>query len=135
MMMVALNGSVAHGARVLWVTPAPPMRTPTPTRDRPALIQRHPWLMACAFGLVHGLGFAGALSEVGLPQQEIPLALLSFNVGIELGQLLFVSGMALVVVIASRPLGRLPAWTRKIPAYAIGSCAAFWSLERLEDMF
>ncbi|MAJ60127.1 MAG: hypothetical protein CBC48_09125 [bacterium TMED88] len=107
----------------------------TPTRDRPALIQRHPWLMACAFGLVHGLGFAGALSEVGLPQQEIPLALLSFNVGIELGQLLFVSGMALVVVIASRPLGRLPAWTRKIPAYAIGSCAAFWSLERLEDMF
>ena len=106
----------------------------TPTRDRPALIQRHPWLMACAFGLVHGLGFAGALSEVGLPQQEIPLALLSFNVGIELGQLLFVSCMALVVVIVSRPLQHLPAWTRRIPAYAIGSCAAFWCLERLEDM-
>ncbi|MDG2049577.1 MAG: HupE/UreJ family protein [Myxococcota bacterium] len=107
----------------------------TPTGDRPALIQRHPWLMACAFGLVHGLGFAGALSEVGLPQQEIPLALLAFNIGIETGQLLFVSGMAIIVVVASRPLRNLPAWTQQIPAYAIGSCAAFWCLERLADLF
>lgn len=106
-----------------------------PTRERPALLQRRPWLMACGFGLVHGLGFAGALSEVGLPQQEIPLALLAFNVGIEVGQLLFVSALGILVLIASRPLRRLPDWAHRLPAYAIGSCAAFWSLERLRDWF
>lgn len=113
----------------------------TPTRDRPHLLQRRPWLMACAFGLVHGLGFAGALAEVGLPQEEIPLALFAFNVGIELGQLAFVGALAVLVVLATRALAsapwgpqNLPLWLRRLPAYGIGTLAAFWCFERASEM-
>jgi hypothetical protein len=60
---------------------------------RPGLTQRHPWLLAFSFGLLHGLGFAGALAEVGLPPLSIPLALLFFNVGVEIGQLPFVAAV------------------------------------------
>lgn len=95
------------------------------------LLREHPWSIAGLFGLLHGLGFAGALAEVGLPRGEIPLALLAFNVGIEVGQLVFVAvvlaGWALV---RSTPL----AWRRPLrraPAYAIGSLAVLWILERL----
>src|SRR5205807_25889 len=77
----------------------------------PTLLRRHPWAMAVAFGLLHGLGFAAALRDAGLPAGEIPLALLSFNVGIEVGQLLFV----LAVLGLGRAAGRLPART---PAWA-----------------
>lgn len=100
-------------------------------RDEPSprdLMRRWPWAMAGSFGLLHGLGFAGALAEVGLPAEEIPLALLSFNLGIELGQLVFVVS-ALLVLAALRPrLGRL--WLERVPAYAIGGLAAFWCLDR-----
>lgn len=97
--------------------------------------QRRPWIIAGSFGLLHGLGFAGALSEVGLPSAEIPLALLSFNVGIELGQLLFIAvllGLAAIVVKIFR--FDAPRWLQAIPVYVIGSLAVFWLLERVEAL-
>lgn len=94
------------------------------------LMQRMPWIVAGGFGLLHGLGFAGALMEVGLPESEIPLALLSFNIGIELGQLLFVA----LVIAGWSVLGAVPFswpnWVRYTPAYAIGTLAAYWFFER-----
>jgi hydrogenase/urease accessory protein HupE len=87
---------------------------------------RRPWLMALAFGLLHGFGFAGALSTLGLPQSEIPIALLFFNLGVEAGQLAFV---ALMLV-----LGRMIPWPRllsRVPGYAIGSIAMVWMIERV----
>jgi hydrogenase/urease accessory protein HupE len=93
-------------------------------------IRRRPWSMAFTFGLLHGLGFAGALTEVGLPQSEIPMALLTFNLGIELGQLAFVLVVLLLAALAHPLLARLPARAVRIPAYAIGSLAAFWFWSR-----
>lgn len=90
---------------------------------------RLPMVMAATFGLLHGLGFAGALREVGLPQEAIPLSLFSFNVGIELGQLAFVA-LALVpatFVATSLPLSRA---FRRVSAYLIGSLAFYWVFER-----
>ena len=98
---------------------------------RVTLTERVPWLVSLSFGLIHGLGFAGALSEVGLPESDIPLALLMFNVGVETGQLLFVG----VVVAIRELLNRLPltwpagSW-RTMP-YAIGGIASFWVIDRL----
>jgi hydrogenase/urease accessory protein HupE len=99
-------------------------------RGRRSLLRRAPWAMAAAFGLLHGLGFAGALAEAGLPQEEVPLALCSFNLGIELGQLAFV--LAVVCVRrALRPLAAAgPAWLARVPAYGIGTLAAYWICER-----
>ena len=100
-------------------------------QGRPGLAARGPWIVAFAFGLLHGLGFAGALSEVGLPQNAIPLALVFFNVGVELGQLAFI----VVVLCGLSALRRLPlprmAWPRMACAYAIGSVAMCWALQRL----
>jgi hydrogenase/urease accessory protein HupE len=94
----------------------------------PGILTRHAFSLPFAFGLLHGLGFAGTLEEVGVPGHEIPLALFSFNVGIELGQLLVV----LVALALGRALlsGGLPARLRTLPAYTIGSLAAFWCFER-----
>jgi hypothetical protein len=96
---------------------------------RPTLSRRWPALVAFVFGLVHGLGFAGALKEIGLPQNYLSVALLTFNVGVELGQLMVV-GAALV---AWRTLSRWPAAGRvRAPVlYAIGSVAAYWSFGRI----
>jgi hydrogenase/urease accessory protein HupE len=103
-------------------------------RERPTVLGRRPWLMAAGFGLLHGLGFAGALAQVGLPVEEIPLALLSFNVGIELGQIAFVLAI-LGLGAALRPLlRRLPAWSAAVPTYVIGTLAAFWMFERLASL-
>ena len=107
-------------------------------RGRPSLTARWPWLVAFAFGLLHGFGFAGALSEVGLPQHAIPLALLFFNLGVEVGQLAFV---ALVMALAwwvPRVMERLAPvgqdWTQArvdvAAAYVIGTLAAYWLIER-----
>ncbi len=86
--------------------------------------------MAFTFGLLHGLGFAGALAEIGLPQNQIPLALFQFNVGVEVGQLLFV-GAVLGLVWAGRRLRiSVPAWGWRVPAYGIGAVAAFWTIQR-----
>jgi hypothetical protein len=98
--------------------------------DRGSRLWERPWVMAMMFGFLHGLGFAGALREAGLPQGAIPLALLCFNVGIELGQLAFVA-MALVVYRAARALALpIPEWGRTLAVYTIGSLAAFWMIER-----
>ncbi len=97
----------------------------------PGILSRRPWAMAGAFGLLHGLGFAGALSEIGLPEGEIPLALLFFNIGIELGQLGFVAVVLCLWALLCRvplDLSRQP--VRLAPAYAIGTVAAFWFIQR-----
>lgn len=91
---------------------------------------RYPWLIAFAFGLLHGCAFAGALAEVGLPAEGIPLALFLFNVGVEIGQLLFIAAAAAAVFGITRLLREPPAWTRLIVPYAIGGFAAFWFIER-----
>ena len=98
---------------------------------RSAVTRSYPWLVAFSFGLLHGLGFAGALAEVGLPQREIPLALFAFNIGVELGQLAFVAAVLSLVRIARGVKLRLPAWAPGAAGYAIGSLAAFWVFARL----
>jgi hydrogenase/urease accessory protein HupE len=101
----------------------------------PSPLRRLPWAMAGLFGLLHGFGFAGALVEVGLPAAEIPLALLFFNLGIEVGQLVFVA-VVLVVQWVLRPLAAQgPRWLARLPAYGIGSFAAWWCLERAAVFF
>ena len=104
-------------------------------QGRPGLTAQKPWVVAFAFGLLHGLGFAAALSQLGLPQSEIPLALLFFNVGVEIGQLMFV-GVVLALASALRQLQvTWPRWSEAVPAYAIGTIAAFWLIERTSGMF
>lgn len=94
------------------------------------LTQRAPWAVAASFGLLHGLGFAGALAEVGLPTAEIPLALFSFNVGIELGQLAFVGAVLLAAAALRGVPVAWPRWAKALPAYGIGAMAVLWFLER-----
>ena len=94
------------------------------------LTERGPWIVAFIFGLFHGLGFAGALSQLGLPEHAIPLALFMFNVGVELGQLLFLTGvLALMAVLRWAPIA-WPAGSWRLMPYVIGSAAAFWTIER-----
>ena len=100
-------------------------------RGSPGLTARAPWLVAFVFGLLHGFGFAGALAEVGLPQRAIPVALFTFNVGVELGQLLFVAGVVAAVALCSRLTARVPRWGAWVPPYAIGVVAMFWVAERV----
>jgi hypothetical protein len=103
-------------------------------RGRPGITARAPWVVAFSFGLLHGLGFAGALAEIGLPQTAIPLALLMFNVGVELGQIIFV-GVVLALMFAVRKLwAREPVWATTSAAYAIGSIAAFWTIDRIINL-
>ena len=97
----------------------------------PSLTARYPWIVAFTFGLLHGFGFAGALGEVGLPQNEVPLALLMFNVGVELGQLLFSAVILAIVLLLNRLRREWPIWFRQVPAYGIGGIAAFWLIERV----
>jgi len=100
-------------------------------QGRPGLTARAPWVVAFSFGLLHGFGFAGALAEVGLPQKAIPVALLMFNVGVEIGQLVFVAfALAVGALIARIPIAR-PAWTNYALPYAIGTVAMFWVIERV----
>ena len=100
-------------------------------RGRPGVTERAPWVVAFAFGLLHGLGFAGALAEIGLPQQSIPLALLCFNVGVELGQLIFVAAVLLLGLALRRWLPHSPPWLRWVVPYAIGGIAALWTVQRV----
>ncbi|MGI9629328.1 MAG: HupE/UreJ family protein [Longimicrobiales bacterium] len=91
---------------------------------------RHPWTVAFAFGLLHGFGFASGLTSMGLPANEIPLALLFFNVGVEAGQLAFVF-LVLGLVRSFEALEiRWPRWAQVVPGYAVGSLGAFWFIER-----
>jgi hypothetical protein len=102
---------------------------------RAGLTLRYPWVVAFTFGLLHGLGFAGALNEVGLPQGDIPLALFLFNVGVELGQLMFVGTVLVFVTVVRRVRIEWSDWAWQAPAYGIGSVAAFWCIQRVEAFF
>ncbi len=99
--------------------------------EAPRLSARAPWAVAFAFGLLHGFGFAGALAEIGLPEGEVPLALLMFNLGVEAGQLLIVAtGLFLQMALRKVAVGHVLR-ARAILSYAIGSIAAFWLIERV----
>ncbi len=100
-------------------------------RGSDSLTTRSPWMAAFAFGLMHGLGFSGGLSEAGLPAGHIPEALLFFSIGVELGHLLFIGAVLLSVYLLHRVRITIPRWAFFIPPYAIGSVAMFWSIERL----
>jgi hypothetical protein len=89
---------------------------------------RHPWFVAFAFGMLHGLGFATALIDLGLPKSAVPLALFLFNVGVEIGQVLFILvALVLMAIIRKMDLS-LPRWGVMLPMYVMGSLAAFWFL-------
>jgi HupE / UreJ protein len=96
---------------------------------RTGLTERWPWVVAFVFGLLHGLGFASALREVGLPEGAIPAALLFFNLGVELGQLAFVEVvLALLASLRSLQLST-PAWSWRLASYGIGAVAMYWTIE------
>jgi hypothetical protein len=99
-------------------------------RGQTSFTIRHPWVVAFAFGLLHGFGFASGLTAMGLPQREIPLALLLFNVGVEAGQLLFV----LLILALERSFRlleiRWPRVVQVLPGYAVGTLGAFWTIQR-----
>jgi len=100
-------------------------------RGETSLTIRQPWVVASAFGLLHGFGFASGLTTMGLPPAEIPLALLMFNVGVEVGQLLFV----ILVLLLERAFCvldvRWPRWVAALPAYTVGSLGAYWTIQRV----
>ena len=96
---------------------------------------RHPWVVAFAFGLLHGFGFASVLTSAGLPRHELPLALVSFNVGVELGQLGFIA-LILALQRSFRVLEiRWPRWAQALPGYTVGTLGAFWTVQRLVLLF
>jgi hydrogenase/urease accessory protein HupE len=110
-------------------------------QGKPSFTARYPWIVAFIFGLLHGFGFAGALREVGLPQKDIPLALLFFNVGVEAGQLIFIVAVVAVLSFVSRLLPKSDPSERgpwhaehliRVPvAYLVGTVAAYWVIERV----
>lgn len=108
-------------------------------QGKPGLTEKYPWVVAFTFGLLHGFGFAGALAQIGLPQSSIPIALLFFNVGVELGQLFFIALMLAIIwlggIVVRRAHLPRPAWAWLVPPYAIGGVAAFWVFQRLVAAF
>jgi hydrogenase/urease accessory protein HupE len=104
-------------------------------QGREGWTERWPWVIAFTFGLLHGFGFAGALNAVGLPQTAIPVALLFFNVGVEIGQLLFIAAILSVMSLARWLIRRAaipqPAWAWRMAPYSIGGVAAFWMIQRI----
>jgi hydrogenase/urease accessory protein HupE len=101
----------------------------------PGLTARAPWIVAFSFGLLHGFGFAGALAETGLPQTAIPVALLMFNVGVEIGQLLFVVSVLALATLGRKIFTTSPAWALPAAAYSVGTIAAYWTIERVSSFW
>jgi hydrogenase/urease accessory protein HupE len=99
-------------------------------RGQRDLASEFPWLVAFVFGLLHGFGFAGVLAEIGLPDAAVPLALVSFNLGVEAGQLLFIFAVLALAWIWRRARLPAPAAWRQVAVYGIGSVAAFWVIDR-----
>lgn len=97
---------------------------------RASLTAQLPWLASFVFGLLHGFGFAGALREIGIPEDAAPLALLFFNLGVEAGQLLFIGAVLATTALWGRFAPAPPKWAWRVPVYVIGSAAAFWFVER-----
>jgi hydrogenase/urease accessory protein HupE len=104
-------------------------------RGQSSFTIRHPWVVAFAFGLLHGFGFASALTSAGLTRQELPLALVSFNVGVECGQL----GLIALILALERSFRilevRWPRWAEALPGYAVGSLGAYWTIQRVALLF
>jgi len=98
---------------------------------RSGIATQSPWIVAFCFGLLHGFGFAGALNELGLPQNHIPAALFFFNVGVELGQIAFITVVLVFISLVRRIPLRVPRWAKLVPPYAIGSVAMFWVIQRV----
>jgi hypothetical protein len=94
------------------------------------VLWRNPWWLAGGFGLLHGMGFAGALAEAGLPQDNVPLALLFFNVGIEIGQIAFITVVFAVWYLLRRPLAPWQSRLQPLPVYILGALSAMWCIER-----
>ncbi len=104
-------------------------------RGETSLTIRYPWIVAFLFGLLHGFGFASGLSTTGMPGAEIPVALLFFNVGVEVGQLFFVL-LILGLERSFRTLAiRWPHWAEALPGYTVGGLGAFWTIQRAVMMF
>jgi hydrogenase/urease accessory protein HupE len=104
-------------------------------RGETSLTIRHPWVVAFVFGLLHGFGFASGLTALGLPHAEVPWALVSFNVGVEIGQLFFLA----IILLLERSFVvleiRWPRWAKSAPCYTVGSLGAFWTIQRVWLMF
>ena len=104
-------------------------------RGKESITRNHPWVIAFSFGLLHGFGFAGALSSIGLPEHALFSALLSFNLGVEIGQLLFIAMIVSLSWIFNKALKMtVPSWSNLAMGYAIGSIASFWFVTRLFDI-
>jgi hypothetical protein len=99
-------------------------------KQRHDLLWRNPWWLAGGFGLLHGMGFAGALAETGLPQDNVPLALLFFNVGIEIGQIAFIVAVMALWLLVRRPLAPWQDRLWPVPVYVLGALSAMWCIER-----
>jgi hydrogenase/urease accessory protein HupE len=98
--------------------------------DKGGLFKRYPWWLAGGFGLLHGMGFAGALADAGLPQDSVPLALLFFNVGIEIGQIAFIAVILGIWWLLKRPLAPWQERLLPVPVYVLGGLSAMWCIER-----
>ncbi len=99
-------------------------------REKHDALWRNPWWLAGGFGLLHGMGFAGALAETGLPQDNVPLALLFFNIGIEIGQILFIFAIILLWLLLRKPLAPYQERLLPVPVYILGVLSAMWCIER-----
>jgi hydrogenase/urease accessory protein HupE len=100
-------------------------------RGLESITSRAPWLVAFTFGLMHGLGFAGGLSEAGLPAGHVPTALLFFSGGVEAGHFLFIGMVLAFIELVRRARIPFPHWAEFIPPYAIGGVAMFWVIQRI----
>jgi hydrogenase/urease accessory protein HupE len=103
------------------------------SQGKNSLTAQYPWLVAFFIGLIHGFGFSGALKEVGLPDSEILLALISFNFGVELGQLLFIIMIFVLTNLLNKIVKTRPEWVNNIPVYLVGGIASFWFFERISQ--
>ncbi len=99
-------------------------------RERHDALWRNPWWLAGGFGLLHGMGFAGALAETGLPQDNVPLALLFFNIGIEIGQIAFIAVILVIWYLVRKPMAPWQERLFPIPVYVLGARSARWCIER-----
>jgi hydrogenase/urease accessory protein HupE len=104
-------------------------------RGQSSFTIRHPWVASFAFGLLHGFGFASGLTALGLPQGDIPFALLLFNLGVEVGQLAFVALFLLLIAALKSIEIRLPRGMELLPAYVVGGLGAYWTIDRIVAMF
>lgn len=104
-------------------------------RGQPGVMVEFPWVIAFVFGLLHGSAFGGELVEVGLPREDVAPALLLFNLGIEIGQLLFIAAVLLAYYLVRHWIRRVPPALKLMPAYAIGSLGALWFFQRIDGAF